>query len=87
MIGLGPRKESSPSSVRAFAETVASSVLDAGVTSTALEYVPSSGPDEDAQLHALQKGLKDGSRGRTIEVTLLVQDAASYERISRLVKR
>lgn len=87
MIGMGPGKESSPSSVRAFAETVASSVLDAGVRSAALEYIPASGSDEDLQLQALQKGLEDGSRGRAIEVTLLVQDAASYERISRLVKR
>ena len=85
MIGLGPRRDSSPATVRAFARTVASSVLDAGVTSAALEYLPASGHEEDLHVQALHDGLQDGSRGRTIEVSLLVQDATSYERVSRMV--
>lgn len=87
MIGMGPGKESSPQSVQAFAKKAASSLLDAGITSAALEYIPASGSDEDLRLQALKKGLEDGSRGRAIDVTLLVQDAVTYERISRLVKR
>lgn len=87
MIGLGPRRESSPATVRAFARTVASSVLDAGVTNAALEYVPGPGHEEHLHVQALQDGLQDGSRGRRLDVALLVQDAVSYEKISRLVNR
>ncbi len=87
LIGMGAKKGSSTDAVRAFAKTAAERLLSAGVTNAALEYVPAaSGLDED-RLHALRDGLADGSRGRRFDVSLLVQDAPSYEKISRLVKK
>lgn len=87
MVGMGPRKESSAASVRAFARTAASSLLDAGVRTAAIEYVSAPGSEETARVQALREGLEDGSRGRAFEVTLLMQDAATFEKVSRHVKK
>ncbi len=86
LIGQGAKKAGSREAVRAFARIAAESVLSAGVTSAALEYVPASGRDE-VHVHALRDGLEDGSRGRRFAVSLLVQDASAYEKISRLIRK
>lgn len=86
MIGLGPGKAGSTDSVRAFARNAAESVLASGAGRMALEYVPSSASGEEPHVQAIKAGLAEGGRGRRLDVTLLVHDAAMYEKISRLAK-
>jgi hypothetical protein len=84
MLGLGSRERISPERLLEAARTAAAAAVDAGVTSAALEYVAIPELPAEAAVTALKQGLAEGSRGRSIEIALLVPDAASYEKISRL---
>ncbi len=85
MVGLGPRLECSPSSLRIAAQTAAKSAVGAGVTNAALEYVQPPDVRNDAAVKALRDGLQDGARGKMLEVSLVAPDAFTYEKILRLV--
>lgn len=87
MLGMGPWKERTTESIRAFAKAAASSLLDAGISNSALEYTAPGSDGELDYLQALKAGLDDGSRGRPLTVTLLTQDAPTYERVSRYMNR
>ena len=86
MIGLGPKEGLSPSSLRSAVRTVVSSVLDAGVKKTAIEYFQPLNMPSPAEVSALQVGLSEGAGGRSLDIALLAPDASAYEKISRLVK-
>ncbi|MGE5855520.1 MAG: M17 family peptidase N-terminal domain-containing protein [Syntrophaceae bacterium] len=85
MVGMGPQDQTSEETTRSFSRAVAKGLLNAGVASSVIEYVPVSGQDESRHLRAIQDGLREGSEGRGLTVQLLVQDPLVYERISRLV--
>jgi hypothetical protein len=56
--------------------------VGAGLTSAAIEYLGTPELSTETAVNALQQGLADGSRGSSIEISLLAPDAASYEKIS-----
>ena len=85
MVGLGPKKGSSPSSLRNAARIAASSAVSAGVTNTVVEYFYSPDMPHDAVLTALRDGLSEGAGGSPLSASLLAPDAAAYEKISRIV--
>ena len=83
MLGLGPRGSVSPEALQEAARSAAAAVSGAGVSAAALEYLTIPELSPEAAVNALQQGLADGSRGRSIDISLLAPDAASYEKISR----
>lgn len=85
MLGLGPRGSVSLETLRAAAQSAAAAAAGAGVTSAALEYLATPELSMEAAVAALRQGLADGSRGSSIEISLLAPDAASFEKISRLI--
>lgn len=86
MVGLGLRAAFSRATLCSAARTAAASVVSAGVRSAAIEYFPSSDVSPDSFLSALHEGMSEGVNGRTLDVSLLAPDAASYEKLSRMVK-
>jgi hypothetical protein len=86
MVGLGPKGDISPSSLRNAARIAASSAVSAGVTSIVVEYFYSPDVPYEAVVSALEEGFSKGAGGIPLSVSLLAPDAAAYERISRLVK-
>jgi hypothetical protein len=84
MIGLGRSQELSPALLRSVARTAAASALGAGITSAALEYFPAAGLEPAASIRALRNGLQDGAGTQALDVALLVPDAVSYEKVSKL---
>ncbi len=87
MIGLGPRKGFSPSTLRRAAGAAVASVLAAGVKAAALEYVQPPDMSYDAGVPALQEGLSEAAKGRDIDIAVLVPDATAYEKMARLVNQ
>ena len=85
MIGLGPKATFTSSAARSAADTAAASVLGAGVTKAAIEFFPLFDAPFESSISALSEGLSQGAGGRSFDVSLLAPDAASYEKISRLV--
>lgn len=86
MVGLGPRKASSPESLRAAARAAAVSAVNAGVARAALDCFPSGAAQNDDALAAVRKGLAEGAGTHPIDFTLLAPDAAAFEWMSRLVR-
>jgi len=86
MIGLGPKATFTLSAARSAANTAAASVLGAGVTKAAIEFLPLSDAPFEHSVSALSEGLSQGAGGRSFDVSLLAPDAAAYEKISRLVR-
>lgn len=86
MIGLGPKEDKSLSTLRAAAKIAASSAVGAGVTKAVIEYFDSPGVPYDKTIAALGDGLSEGAKGNPLTVSLLAPDAATYEKISQLVK-
>ncbi len=85
MLGLGPRGGVSAETLRKAAQAAAAAAVGAGATSAALEYFSTPELSPETVVNALQQGLTDGSRERSIELALLAPDAASFEKISRLL--
>ncbi len=86
MMGLGPRSEFSRLTLRAAARTAASSVVGAGATQAAIEYLLPSDMTPEAGISVLQEGFEEGSGGRDLAVSLIAPARDVYERLSRLVK-
>jgi hypothetical protein len=86
IVGLGPYNSVSSSSLSNAARTAVSSLVNAGVKNAAMECFPSADMPFEKSVPALHRGLSDGAAGEPIQITMLVPDAASYEKISRLVK-
>lgn len=85
MLGLGPRGSVSAETLRKAAQSAAAAAVGAGATSAALEYFSTPELSPETVVNALQQGLADGSQERSIEFSLLAPDAASFEKISRLL--
>lgn len=85
MIGLGPKATFTSSAARSAASTAAASVLGAGVAKAAIEFFHVSDAPFESSVSALSEGLSHGAGGRSFDVSLLTPDAATYEKISRLV--
>jgi hypothetical protein len=85
MLGLGLRGSVSPETLQEAARSAAAAAVAAGLTSAALEYLATPELPTEAAVRALRQGLADGSRGHAIEILLLAPDAASYDKISRLI--
>ncbi len=86
MMGLGPSAAFSRSTLRAAGRTAASSVLGAGATRAVIECILPSDAALEACIPLLQEGLEEGAGGRSLAVSLIVQNKDVQERISRLVK-
>ena len=86
MLGLGSKQQRTPESLRIAARTAAVSALGAGVTSAALEYFTVFSPEDEANLRALQEGLGEGAGGQDLAISVVAQDAATYEKLSRLIQ-
>jgi len=86
MVGLGRRADYSLAVLRQSARNSAVSILGAGVSRAAIEYLQPQGASFDSGIPAMQEGLAEGAGGRDLAVSLLARDAASYEQLSRLVK-
>ena len=87
LVGLGSQAALSLASVRKAARAAASSAWSAGVTKVALEYFPPPDLPHDTALEAVQKGLMEGAPVRKLDISLLMPDATTYDKISRLVKK
>ena len=85
MLGLGPRGSVSPDTLREAARSAAAAAAGAGVTSAALEYIAPPELATESAVSALRQGMTEGSRESSIEISLLAPDAASFEKISRLL--
>jgi hypothetical protein len=86
MVGLGPKEGKSLSSLRAAARIAAMSAVGAGVTNAAIEFFDSPGVPYDKVIAALSDGLSDGAKGNPLTVSLLATDAATYDKLSQLVR-
>jgi len=85
MLGLGPRGSISSETLRNAAQSAAAAAVGVGVASAALEYLTTPELSPEAAVSSLHQGLMNGSRGSSIEISLLAPDVASYEKISRLI--
>lgn len=87
MVGLGAREDVTPGSLTRAARTAISSVVNAGVKTAALEFFPVSDVSLDDGVFALRKGISEGAGGEAVEISILPRDAATYENISRLLRK
>ena len=85
MLGLGPRGSISPETLRHAAKSAAAAAVGVGAASMALEYFTTPELSPEIAVRSFYQGLTDGSRGSSLEISLLAPDAASYEKISRLL--
>ena len=85
MLGLGPRGSMSPETLRHAAQAAAAAAVGVGAVSAVLEYFATPELTPETAVSSLHQGLTNGSRGSSIEISLLAPDAASYEKISRLL--
>jgi hypothetical protein len=85
MMGLGRRSGFSLSTLRDAARTAAVSVLGAGASQVAIEYLRPPDSPPEAGIPALREGLEAGAGGRSLTVSLLAPDREVYEKLSRMV--
>ena len=89
MVGLGPRSQMTPASLREASRITATIIVGAGVMRAALDCFPlwtgQSGQSEE-DLAAVRQGLAEGAGGHALDIALLAPDAASFERMSRFVR-
>jgi hypothetical protein len=86
LVGLGPRAGLTRTTLQNAARIAASSAVEAGVRSAAIEYFPSSDMPHDSGVAALYQGLNEGAGGRDFDVHLLASDAAACAKISRMLE-
>lgn len=86
MVGLGPRSQMTPATLREASRVAATIIVGAGVTRAALDCFPIwAGPSVD-DLAAVRQGLEEGAGDHALDISLLAPDAASFERMSRFVR-
>ena len=86
MVGLGQRTSASPESLRSAARAAAVSAVNAGVARAAMDCFPLGSVPSDDALTAVRQGLAEGAGTHPIDFTLLAQDAATFERMARVVR-
>lgn len=83
MVGLGPRKSVSESTLRTAAKHAATALAGAGAVRGAMEfYRPQNISPADAA-RSMEAGLREGAGGRPVDVLLIAPDAATHEKVSR----
>jgi len=86
MVGLGPRSQMTPASLREASRITATIIVGAGVMRAALDCFPHGTGQSEEDLAAVRQGLAEGAGGHALDITLLAPDAASFERMSRFVR-
>lgn len=87
MVGLGQRDGQTCETLRTAARIAAACLSGAGIGSAVLDLFPL-GPtmtDDDA-VAAVRQGIAQGAAGKNLEVSLLAQDQASFEMMSRAMR-
>jgi hypothetical protein len=85
LLGLGRSADLSPRALREAARGGVASAVGAGVTAAALDFFPAPILPNEELMAALREGLGEGAAGGNLEATLIAPDAASYERLNKLV--
>ena len=87
MVGLGPRAAFDADALRKAVKTAASSAVGAGVRRAALAFSPGSELfSHEAVFQTIRDGLQEGTGGGVLDVSLVADDASSYEKLSRLAR-
>jgi hypothetical protein len=86
MVGLGPRSQMTPATLREASRTAATIIAGAGVIRAALDCFPLRTELNGEDLAAVRQGLEEGAGEHALDVVLLAPDAASFERMSRFVR-
>ncbi len=86
MVGLGPRSQMTPATLREASKQAAAIIAGAGVFRAALDCFPLWTGQGEEYLAAVRQGLEEGAGGHALDIALLAPDAASFERMSRSVR-
>jgi hypothetical protein len=86
MVGLGPRSQMTPATLREACRTAAAVIAGAGVKYAALDCFPLRAGTSEEYLAAVRQGLEEGAGDHALDIALLAPDAASFERMSRFVR-
>jgi hypothetical protein len=86
MVGLGPRSQMTPATLREASRIAATTIVAAGVIRAALDCFPIWAGQNEEYLSAVQQGLAEGAGDHALDIALLAPDAASFERMSRFVR-
>lgn len=86
MVGLGPRSQMTPATLREASRTAASLMVGAGVMRAALDCFPLQAGPTAEDIAAVRQGLEEGAGDHALNIALLAPDAASFERMSRSVR-
>jgi hypothetical protein len=86
MVGLGPRSQMTPATLREASRTAATIIAGAGVIRAALDCFPLLTEMSEDDLTAVRQGLEEGAGEHALDIALLAPDAASFERMSRFVR-
>jgi hypothetical protein len=86
MVGLGPRSQMTPATLREASRTAATIIAGAGVIRAAVDCFPLRTGLSEEDLDAVRQGLEEGAGEHALDIALLAPDAASFERMSRFVR-
>lgn len=86
MVGLGPRSQTTPATLREASRIAAAIMVGAGVMRAALDCFPLWTAQSEEYLSFVRQGLEEGASDHALEINLLASDAASFERMSRFVR-
>ena len=86
MVGLGPRSQMTPATLREASKRAATIIAGAGVIRAALDCFPLRTELSEEDLAAVRQGLEEGAGEHALDIALLAPDAASFERMSRFVR-
>jgi hypothetical protein len=86
MVGLGPRSQMTPATLREASKQAATIIAGAGVIRAALDCFPLWTGQGEEDLAAVRQGLEEGAGDHALDIALLAPDAASFERMSRFVR-
>lgn len=86
LVGFGPRAGASPASLRDAARTMAASAVAAGVARAVLDCFPLAGELNGDAVAAVREGLAEGAGTHPIDFALIAPDAASFDRLAKLVR-
>jgi hypothetical protein len=86
MVGLGPRSQMTPATLREASRIAATIMVGAGIIRAAFDCFPLWNGQGEEYLAAIRQGLAEGAGDHTLDIALLAPDAASFERMSRFVR-
>ena len=86
MVGLGPRSQMTPATLREASRTAATVIVGAGVIRAAVDCFPLWSGQSEEDIAAVRQGLEEGAGDHALDIALLAPDAASFERMSRFIR-